>query len=139
MSFVILAIIGLGGGLIVSAGEFALITTIGIMPRLAGKTHTGKYVRLYEDAVVLGGTLWNAMYVYQVTINPGMTLAKWGLGTGAIFAGMFIGCLAVSLAEALKATAIFSRRIKLSTGLSFIVLSAALGKMFGALIHFFVF
>lgn len=138
MSYVILAIIGLGGGLIVSAGEFALITTIGIMSRLAGKTHTGKYVRLYEDAVVIGGTLWNALYVYGVTIAPGFWLAAGGLGIGGIFAGMFVGCLAVSLAEALKATAVFSRRIKLSDGLSFVVLAAALGKMIGSLVHFFV-
>lgn len=139
MSYVLLGIIGLGGGLIIAAGEFALITTIGIMPRLAGKTHTGKYVRLYEDAVVAGGSIWNALYVFEATINPDITIAKLCMGIGAGFAGVFVGCLAVSLAEALKATAIFSRRIKLSNGISFVVLSAAIGKMVGALIHFFVF
>lgn len=137
MSYVLLGIIGLAGGLIVAAGEFALITAIGIMSRLAGKTHTGKYVRLYEDAVVTGGALCNAFYVFEVTINSNLTVVKLFMGIGAGFAGMFVGCLAVSLAEALKATAIFARRIKMSTGISFVVLSVAIGKMIGALMHFF--
>ena len=51
--------------------------------------------------------------------------------------GIFVGCLAISLAEALNATAIFARRMKLAVGLSFIVLSVALGKGVGALIYFF--
>jgi stage V sporulation protein AB len=50
--------------------------------------------------------------------------------------GIFVGCLAVSLAEALNGTAIFSRRVKLKYGLNFIILSVALGKMMASLIQF---
>lgn len=137
MKWFILGIVGLSGGFMVSAGVFALITSTGLMSRLAGKTHTGKYVRLYEDAVILGGSIFNALYVFKASHDFPVVPAKCAIGVSSFFTGIFVGCLAVSLAEALKATAIFSRRIKLSTGLSFVVLSAALGKMVGALIHFF--
>lgn len=121
----------------VSAGVFALITSTGLMSRLAGKTHTGDKVRLYEDAVMLGGSVFNALYVFQVSFGFADLPSKWGIGIFAVFAGIFVGCLAISLAEALKATAIFSRRVRLSSGLSFIVLAAALGKMVGAITQFF--
>lgn len=139
MNFFILGIIGLAGGFITSGGVFALITSIGLMPRLIGKTHTGRYGRLYEDMVMAGGSIFNTLYAFEVKFNTPLSVAKWSMGIFGIFSGIFVGCLAVSLAEALNSTAIFSRRIKLSTGLSFIVLAAALGKMAGAFIQFFKF
>lgn len=138
MRYFLLGLIGLSGGLIISAGVFALIVSTGLMSRLAGKTHTGKHVRIYEDAVVFGGAIFNALYVSQVSYIFSENIAKWVMGVGALFSGIFIGCLAVSLAEALKSTTIFGRRMKLSTGLSFIVLSAGIGKLAGALLQFFV-
>ena len=50
--------------------------------------------------------------------------------------GIFVGCLAVSLAEALNATAIFARRVKLKVGLSFVILAVAVGKVLAAVIQF---
>ena len=54
-----LVCLGLGAGTVVAGGVFALITSIGFMARLAGKTHTGKYAKIYESCVVLGGTFGN--------------------------------------------------------------------------------
>ena len=51
--------------------------------------------------------------------------------------GIFVGCLAVALAEALNGTAIFARRAKLQMGLSFIVLSVAVGKVLASLLQFY--
>ena len=48
---ILLVIIGLSGGYIVAGGIFALITSVGLMARLAGKTHTGKYVKIYESCI----------------------------------------------------------------------------------------
>lgn len=137
--YIVLAVVGLAGGMTISAGVFALITSTGMMSRLAGKTHTGKHVRLYEDAVMLGGSVFNALYVFNFSYAFPMPAVKWGIAFWALFAGIFVGCLAVSLAEALKSTAIFTRRIGLNNGLSFVILAAALGKMFGVIIQFFGF
>lgn len=138
MKYLLLGITGISGGLVVSAGVFALITSTGMMSRLAGKTHTGEKARMYENAVIFGGAIFNALYVLKISQIFPVWLAKGMIAFFAFFSGIFVGCLAVSLAEALKSTAIFSRRIKLSTGLSFVVLSVGIGKMIGAMIQFFI-
>lgn len=138
MNYLLIAIIGLAGGLVTSAGEFAVITSTGLMTRLTGKTHTAKYIRLYEDAVTIGGSLFNALYVFQVHAGVSETIARFLIGILAIFVGIYVGCFAVALAEAVKATAIFSRRAKLQYGISFIVLAIAIGKVAGAMYQFFL-
>lgn len=129
----ILILLGILFGFGISAAVFALITSIGIVPRLAGKTHTAKYVRIYETAILLGGALCNIFFIY----NPGVTLPYFLLGIIGIFFGIYVGCLATALAEALNVTAVFSRRLKLHNGLGYIILFFALGKMFGSFLYFF--
>ncbi len=136
LKYVLLAITGLSGGAMVSAGVFALITSTGVMTRMAGKTHTAKYVRLYETMVVLGGTLWNIFWVFSIHLNLAFSVSTILQVIMGVCQGIFVGCLAVSLAEALNATAIFARRVKLKTGLSFIILSAAVGKIISSCIQF---
>ena len=41
-------LVGLSAGAAASAGVFALITVIGILPRWAGHTRTARHVSLYE-------------------------------------------------------------------------------------------
>lgn len=134
--YLLLAVTGLSGGTLVAAGVFALITSTGVMTRLAGKTHTAAHIRLYETMVILGGIWWNAFWVFSINFNlsaPVHNVLQFVMG---ICQGIFVGCLAVSLAEALNATAIFARRIKIKTGVSFIILSAAIGKIIASLIQF---
>jgi len=127
---IILAITGIGAGFIISAGVFALITSTGIITRFADKTHTAKSIQLYETIVVAGGILWNIFWIMESHFKFTGQPAK-------IFQGIFVGCLAVALAEALNGTAIFARRAKLQMGLSFIVLSVAVGKVLASLLQFY--
>lgn len=128
-----LAICGFASGGIIAAGLFAFITVIGVIPRLAGKTHTAGCSRLYEDCIVLGAGLGN-----------GAQLFGWRLFGGAPFmivfgfsAGVFVGCLIMSLAETLDALPVMNRRLRLAVGFQFIILSLALGKCAGALTSVF--
>ena len=130
---ILAAIIGFGGGAVVAAGVFALVSAIGIIPRLADKSHTAKYISRYEDSVVLGGILGNIVYVYEMSVPIGTV---GGILFG-VFAGIYVGVLAISLAEATSATAVFSRRANLKRGLGAVVLAFALGKSFGAFLMFF--
>ena len=57
----------------------------------------------------------------------GLLLAVFGL-----FAGMFVGCFAIAIAEMLNTIPIFSRRIKLGKGVGVVMLFLALGKTVGA-------
>lgn len=126
-------IIGLFTGFSVAAAVFALITSIGIVPRLSDKTHTGRYIRVYECAVLLGGSIGNVVFLYSLELH----LATFLLGIIGLAFGLYVGCLAVALAEALNVTAVFSRRMKFHEGLGYITLFLALGKGIGSFYYFF--
>lgn len=49
-----------------------------------------------------------------------------------LFSGMFVGCLAIALAEVLDVIPTFARRIKLKVGIPFVVICIAIGKGLGA-------
>jgi stage V sporulation protein AB len=51
--------------------------------------------------------------------------------------GVFLGCLAVCLAEILNVLPILGRRAGLQKGMGFFVIALAAGKTAGALIYFF--
>ena len=131
---IILAITGIGAGFIISAGVFALITSAGIITRFADKTHTAK---LYATIVIAGGILWNIFWIMESHFKFTGQPAKIFQGIMGLCQGIFVGCLAVALAEALNGTAIFARRAKLQMGLSFIVLSVAVGKVLASLLQFY--
>lgn len=134
--YIILGVTAFGGGAVISAAVFALISSTGVITRMAGKTHTGKHVRTYETAVILGGAWWNLFWVFSIKFYIPMNIVSVLQPFIGLMQGMFVGCLAVSLAEALNATAIFARRVKLRVGLSFIILAVAAGKVIGAIIQF---
>lgn len=130
---ILCVLFGFGGGMVIAAGIFALVSAIGIIPRLADKSHTAKKISFYEDSVILGGILGNIIYVYNISMLLGEFIAIF-FGT---FAGIYVGVLAISLAEVTSATAVFSRRANLKKGLGAVVLAFALGKSFGAFLMFF--
>ena len=49
-----LILIGASYGFLAAAGVFTVLAAVGLVPRFAGKTHTGKYVLIYEEMVVFG-------------------------------------------------------------------------------------
>ena len=67
----VLGLIGLAAGVTTAAGVYALITVVGIIPRLAGKSRTGKYIRFYETAVIVGGISGCITDIYQLSIVVG--------------------------------------------------------------------
>lgn len=132
--YVLLTVSGFAAGTLVAAGVFALITSIGVIPRLADKSRSAKYVKTYETSVILGGVCGNILNIFNIPVP--FTVAA--LVFFGIFSGIFIGCMATSLAESLNTTAIFSRRVKLHRGMGVIILSAAIGKMIASLMFFYL-
>lgn len=145
--------VGLSGGLLASAGVFTVLLAVGLVPRFAGKTHTNRKVFLYEEMVVIGTLFGGFLSLYEDSAHIG----KWVLDNfngeliGQIwfclsrifvigfgfFAGIFVGCLALAIAEMLDSIPILMRRISFRHGLGYTVLGLALGKMAGSLIYFF--
>lgn len=136
LKYIVLALTSIGGGAVISGAVFALISSTGVVTRMADKTKTAKHVKIYESAIILGGIWWNLFWIFSIDIPFSRNVAEGIQVIMGLAQGVFVGCLAVSLAEALNGTAIFSRRVKLKMGLSFVVLSIAIGKVVAALIQF---
>lgn len=129
----LLALIGLSAGVTVAGGLFSFVVSLGVVSDFADRTHTGKHIRLYETSVALGGILGNIFFIYQISLPLGSGI----LMLFGIFAGIFVGCWSMALAEILNVFPIFIRRVKVLKGIPYIILSIALGKGIGACLFFF--
>ena len=128
-----LGILGLCSGVAVAAGVFAFITMLGIVPRMADRTNTAKHIYLYENAIILGGALGNIWYLFEISLP----LTAIYLGVFGLFSGIFVGCLAMALAETLRLLPIMINRLQIQQGFPLVVLGIALGKMTGTLFQYF--
>ena len=139
-----------GFGLLSSGGVFTVFVTVGLVPRFADKTHTAQKVILYENCIVAGAILGCLLSVYpDVVMQFGGPVALeqipewelWGnllLTIFGIFAGMFVGCFAIAIAEMINTIPIFTRRISLGKGAGIVLLCLALGKTIGSLVYFYL-
>lgn len=124
-----LAIIGFAGGVSVAAGTFALITALGIIPRLASRMGVAEHVYKLESAIVLGGTIGSLLSVYHFPMRIGDV----GIIIFGVFAGIFVGCLSMALAEAIRVFPILCQRINLNYGIYLLIFIMAAGKALGTL------
>lgn len=124
----LLVLIGLAAGVSIAGGVFAFIVMIGVLPRLAGRTHTGWAYWQYESAVIIGGLIGNLITVFSIKVPVGY----FGTVLFGLFSGMYVGCFAMALAEILNVMPIFSRRIHLKEGMPYMVVAMAIGKALGA-------
>ena len=147
---VLLSAAGFSYGLLAAAGVFTVLVAVGLVPRFAGKTHTARKVFLYEEMVIFGTLAGSFLSIFSRYCLFG---AWWQqrfpdyqelfLGMGNVFlcifglsCGMFIGCLALAIAEMLDSIPIFTRRISFRHGIGLVILSMAIGKLFGSLLYF---
>ena len=150
MQGVFLAVLGGSFGLLAAAGVFTVLVAVGLVPRFAGKTHTADKVCLYEEMVIFGSIVGCFLSVFPeysqagaflrgVFPQAGIYLTLLGYlvqGIIGLFSGMFIGCLALAIAEMLDSVPIFARRISFRHGLGLAVSSMAVGKLCGSLFYF---
>ena len=148
-----MGVCGLSFGLLASAGVFTVLVSVGLIPRFAGKMHVARKVFALEEAVIFGTVIGGffsvfsdygeiGKFVLSRQIFGGWTVLIWkwagqcALMVGGLFAGMFVGCLALAIAEMLNSIPIFARRIGFRHGLGVAIAAAALGKLAGSLIYF---
>ena len=130
---ILLALIGLSGGIAVAGGLFAFIVELGVVADFADRTHTGDKIFFYESCAALGGIVGNIFYVFQIDLPAG----AWFLAIYGILAGIFAGCWAMALAEILNVFPVFLRRARVVRYLTAFILSIALGKGLGACLFFY--
>lgn len=148
-----LGICGLSFGLLSSAGVFTVLASVGLIPRFAGKMHVAKKVFVLEEAVVFGTLFGGFFSVFSRYGEVGKfvlsrqifgleTVVIWKImGNGFLilwgfFAGIFVGCLALAIAEMLDSIPIFSRRVGFRHGLGLAIAATAFGKLIGSLLYF---
>lgn len=132
--YLFLAFIGVVAGFIIAAGLFAFMTMIGVLTRLAVRTNTSDHILLYEDIVIVGATLGNILFLFEIKLYIGVI----GILLYGFFSGCYVGCLAVALEEVLKVFPILTRRLKLTIGMPIIVLALAIGKGIGTFYQMFI-
>lgn len=146
----LLALAGFSFGLLAAAGVFTVLSAVGLIPRFAGKTHSAKETWLYEDMVIIGTIIGCICSIFRRYLQigawleqrlPGLSwlwnvLGQGFLGVSGLFYGMFVGCLALAIAEMLDSIPIFTRRISFRHGLGCAVLAMAVGKLCGSLFYF---
>ena len=125
---IFLGILGMSAGVVVAGGLFSFIVELGVISDFADRTHTANHILLYEDAVSAGAILGNVFQIFRIGI-PGQSvlLAFFGL-----FAGIFVGCWSMALAEILNVFPIFMRRARIVRYAAVFILMLALGKGIGA-------
>lgn len=151
---ILLGIIGVSSGLIVSAGVFTVLISVGLIPRFAGKMHVARKIFVLEEMVVFGTLFGGFFSIFSDwgmigefvrghnLFGEGATDGVWNfigmlfLIFYGVFAGIFVGCLALAIAEMLNTIPIFARRIGFRHGLGIAILAVALGKLAGSLIYF---
>ncbi len=134
IKYIGLILLGFGAGLVIAGAVYAFIAVIGVVPRLAGRTGTGKYIKLYEEAIIVGGILGCVF----MNINVYIPIGKIAVMLYSLLIGMFYGCLAVSLAEVLNVIPVLARRTRLRQGIKWFVAAIALGKLAGSVLYYFV-
>ena len=129
-----LAFTGLSAGLAVSAGTFALIISLRIVPRMIGKGHSANRIILFENMIILGGICGTVVTVYPNLMLPfgSPFLILYGL-----LSGIQVGCLVMALAEIMNVFPIMFRRFGLKIGLQWVIASMAVGKTLGGLWYFY--
>ena len=149
----LLFVCGTSFGVLASAGVFTVLVSVGLIPRFAGKLHVAKKILVLEEAVVFGTLTGGFISIFSDYCHVGEFILRqyvFGADTESIwkiiamiflmvfgfFAGVFVGCLALAIAEMLNSIPIFSRRIGFRHGLGIAILAVALGKLVGSLVYF---
>lgn len=129
----LLAFIGFAGGLSVAGGVFAFISILEMIPRMACRLHVVCSAYHLETVIFCGGLAGCLVTVFKIPVPIGSV----GLGIFGIFAGVFVGCLSMALAETLKVFPVLVQRTKLATGLPVLVAAMAFGKSLASFYQLF--
>ncbi len=122
--------ISFSSGTIIAGAIYGFIVAIGIIPRLVYKTNTKKYLLFYETLIILAAIIsaFYTAYEFQILIG------KYALMYIYFATGIFVGSLAVCVAEVLAVIPILVRRTKLVKHVTTIMIAIALGKGLGGFI-----
>lgn len=150
VQYILLGIMGLSFGALAAGGVFTVLSAVGLVPRFCQRTDTRAYILTFENMIILGSiigtmiSIWERkFYIYPYlskieSISPILYLTtEYILNiVYGLFSGVFVGCLALAIAEMLDSIPIFTKRIGFKKGLSIIIVAMAVGKICGSIFYF---
>lgn len=135
---ILMALTVLACGIAVSAGTFAFLLVIGVVPRMIKKMNLADRILTLENMIIFGVLTGAVFSVIEWEARfPVAWIGHLLLGMYGFVAGMFVGCIAVALAEILNTFPILFRRMYINRGLSYVMIAMALGKTVGSFYYFF--
>ncbi|MCI8876819.1 MAG: stage V sporulation protein AB [Lachnospiraceae bacterium] len=134
INHIFLAFVGLASGLAVAGGTFALIVSLKIIPRIVGKGHLASRTVWFENMIVLGG-IWGTIFAVFPMIR--FPVGHWFIALYGLCSGIQVGCLLMALAEIVNVFPVIFRRFDLKTGISWVIISLAAGKLAGSFWYFY--
>lgn len=149
MKIAILILTGVSAGIFVTNGIAMVLVVVGLLPRIIGKGQTRQSIFLYENMIIAGTffggicsifpkiSIWCRLLLEEVgNLQLRITIENLWLIIFGIFSGMFVGCLALAIAEMLDSIPILARRIAFRHGIGLTVTAMALGKLVGSIVYF---
>ena len=133
-------VIGLSFGSLAAAGVLTVLMAVGLMPRYAGRVHEAKHILLFENMIILGTMSGTFVSLFGIFAD-GKGLGLLGMllqSLYGVFSGIFVGTLALAIAEMLDAFPIFFRRVRIGSGLRWVILAVAFGKTVGGFLYFYL-
>ena len=133
---ILIILLGFSGGIVVGSGVVALLTLLGIVPRICQVSNTFNYIKLYELILIIGCILGSIFSLFDIKFN----LSKLSVVISGITYGTFVGFLSSSLAEVLDYIPVVSRRLKIATEyIKYIIFALLIGKALGSLLGWTIF
>ena len=135
---IILSVIAILAGAGVSAGVFAFVLVIGVVPRILRCSRIENIILIENVMIcdVVAGNISSVGFANMPKVSVSNICGNIIIAIYGLCVGIFVGCIAVALAEILHTFPIIYKRMKLRAGLGIIVISMAIGKAMGALYYF---
>lgn len=138
MSLILCYFIAFSTGIVIASAFVALINSVGIVRNIIVRYGTKKYQYVYLTFILLG-----CLFASMLSFYPNATLMLPTLGKVicviiGIFYGIFIGYLALALAEVFDVIPIVNNRMGFRFSIKLLIIAVAIGKLFGAALYFIV-
>ncbi len=120
--------------MVVGGAFVAILTVLGVIPRLIQISRTIRLVHVYGGTIILGTLFGTYLSFTQITWEqPVLILLFWG----AIH-GVFNGMLAAALVEILNVFPLLSKRLGLEKYMVILLFAIVLGKISGSMFQWLV-
>jgi len=132
----LVAFIGLAGGIAVGSGFVAFIVVLDIVPRLAQLANGYRHSFWFESAIIGGAVFWTVAEFFGRTMELPVFPFLPAVG---LLDGVFVGLLAAALTEVINVLPILAKRLKLGDYLVVLLAAMILGKVTGSLFDWLVY